>query len=271
MPVTEKSAGARGTPRYTSAIVTGASSGIGAAFARALAREGTHLVLVARRAERLQSLARELSRSHGVDVEPLPLDLSRAEASSSLAARIEARPPDLLVNNAGFARYGAFTDLPLGPQLELVDVNVRALVELSHAFVRGARARGRGALVQVASTAGYVPVPYEAVYAASKCFVLHFGEALWEELRGTGVRVLTLCPGFTETEFAGVAGLPPKVVLQHGITPEAVVETALAALQRGSPTVVHGQGTKLAGALGRVAPRRLVLRLVGAWMRRGLP
>ena len=215
MPVSERSARARRTPRYASAIVTGASSGIGAAFARALAREGTALVLVARRAERLQSLARELTFAHGVDVEPLPLDLARAEATAALAARIDARPPELLVNNAGFACYGAFADLPVGPQLAVVDVNVRALVALSHTFVRAARARGHGALVQVASTAGYAPMPYEAVYAASKGFVIHFGEALWEELRGTGVRVLTLCPGFTETEFAGVAGLPPKVVLQR--------------------------------------------------------
>lgn len=256
---------------FESAVVTGASSGIGAAFARALAARGTReLLLVARSKPRLEALAGELERAHGARAPVFECDLTRAEERSRLAMRLAQSPPDLLVNNAGFGLYGPFAELPLESQLAMLEVNVLALVQLSHAYVRAALARGGGTLVQVASTAGSVPMPYEAVYASSKSFVIHFGEALWEEMRGTPVRVLTLCPGFTETDFARTAGLPERVVLQHGVTPDAVVRTALRALARRDPSVVHGASTGVAGWLGRVAPRRVALRVVGAWMRRGL-
>jgi short-subunit dehydrogenase len=262
-----------GKPRrtYAAAVVTGASSGIGAAFARRLAAGGTRrLVLVARRAERLEALAHELRAAHDVQCEVFRCDLARAPEVALLAARLASEPIDLFVQDAGSGRYGRFTDLPLAPQLESIDLNVRAVVELSHAYLRAALGRGRGALLLVASTAGVAPVPYEAVYAATKSFVIHLGEALCEEVRGTRVVVRTLCPGFTETEFASVAGLPPDVVLQRGVRPDAVAATGLAALERGAPTAFHGRVTRIAGALGRVAPRRLVLRMVGRWMERGL-
>jgi short-subunit dehydrogenase len=254
-----------------SALVTGASSGIGAALARQLAASGTRqLDLVARSGAALEALAAELGARHGVTARAVVCDLSHPDDTAALAARLAAAPPDLLVNNAGFGLYGGFADLPLEPQLAMLEVNVRALVHLSHVYVRAARARGRGSLVLVASTAGFVPMPFEAVYAASKSFVLHLGEALWEELRGTPVRVLTVCPGFTETDFAHVAGLPDRVVLQHGVSPEAVARTTVGALQRRGPSVVHGRSTQVAGALGRAVPRRLLLRILGSWMRRGL-
>jgi short-subunit dehydrogenase len=256
---------------WQSAVVTGASAGIGAAMARALAAQGTrHLLLVARRADRLESLAAELERVEGTRAEVVVGDLTRAADTQALAQRVAAEAPDLFVANAGAGRYGTFDALPIAPQLASIDLNVRALVELSHAYVRAARVRGRGALLLVASTAGCAPVPYEAVYAASKTFVLHFGEALHEELRGSGVEVRTLCPGFTETEFASVAGLPSDVVLQHGVRAEDVARTGLQAFRRRAPVVWHGRRTRLAGLLGRVAPRALVVRVVGRWMRRGL-
>ena len=252
------------------ACVTGASSGIGEAFARALAARGAQLELVARSSARLEALAAELEHAHGATCRVTACDLADRAAVAELARRLEAEPPDLLVNNAGFGCYGPFADRPVEPQLALIDVNMRALVQLSHGFVRGSLRRGGGALLLVASTAGYAPVPFSSTYAASKSFVIHFGEALWEELRGTGVRVLTVCPGFTRTRFAATAGMPRQVEWRRGAAPEAVVATALAALVGGAPTVVHGRITQLAGSLGRVLPRRLVLRVLGAWGRRRL-
>jgi len=262
---------ARRQQSYPDALVTGASSGIGAAFARLLAARGTQrLVLVARRAERLEELAAELRRDHATAVEVHVADLTQPAAVAAVAARIAASPPDLLVNNAGTGQYGAFATLPLAAQLAALDLNVRALVHLSHTYVQVGLRRGHGALLQVASVAGCAPVPYEAVYAASKSFVIHFGEALSEELRGTGVRVRVLCPGFTETEFATAAGLPDVVIVQHGVGADEVAATGLAALERDAPTTVHGRRATIVGNFGRVAPRRLVLRVVGRWMRRGL-
>jgi short-subunit dehydrogenase len=256
---------------YPDALVTGASSGIGAAFARLLAAHGTRrLSLVARRAERLEALAQELRQAHPIEVEVHVADLTRRDQVAALAARIAASPPDLLINNAGTGQFGAFADLPVEAQLAALDLNIQALVQLSHAYVGAALRRGHGALLQVASVAGCAPVPYEAVYAASKAFVIHFGEALFEELRGTGVRVRVLCPGFTDTEFAVAAGLPDVVIVQRGVGPAAVAVSGLAALQRAAPTTAHGRRSGIAGNLGRIAPRRLVLRSVGAWMRRGL-
>jgi uncharacterized protein len=253
-----------------SACVTGASSGIGEAFARALAARGTRLELVARNPERLAGLAGDLRRAHGRDCRVTPCDLTDRDAVAALARRLEAEPPDLLVNNAGFGRYGRFASTPVEPHLGLIDVNVRALVQLSHAFVRGALERGSGALLLVASTAGYAPVPFASTYAASKSFVIHFGEALWEELRGSGVHVVTLCPGFTRTRFAATAGMPDAAHWRRADSPAAVAASGLAALQRGAPTVVHGHVTHLAGTLGRILPRRLVLRVLGVWGRRGM-
>jgi len=258
--------------RFASALVTGASSGIGAALARRLAAAGTRdVVLVARRKERLEALAAELAAQHGTRVRVQACDLGDAAAVRALGDALAAQPPDLLVNNAGFGIFGAFADLGLEAQLACIDVNVRALVGLSHAYVGAARRRGLGALLQVASTAGVAPVAFEAVYAASKAFVIHFSEALAEELRGSGVQVVTLCPGFTETEFAATASLPARVIAQHGVTADDVATVALRALASGrSRTVMHGPATGVAARLGRIAPRGLVIRIVARWMRRGL-
>ena len=256
---------------FAYAIVTGASSGIGAALARRLAAAGTReLLLIARRRERLETLAAELRRStDSIQIEVA--DLTQPEDVRRVAARIAARPPDLLVNNAGVGLYGTFDGLELEAQLAMIDLNVRALVALSHAYVAVVRQRGHGTLLQVASTAGFVPIPYEAVYAATKSFVIQFSEALAEELRDTPLRVVTLCPGFTETEFLQTAGLPDRVVLQRGTSADAVAATALAALGRsGSRIAVHGASSRIAAALAHVAPRFWVVRGVGAWMRRGI-
>jgi short-subunit dehydrogenase len=254
---------------FESACVTGASSGIGAAFARALAARGTRsLDLVARRTDRLEALATEL-RPQLDACRVTPCDLTDAGSVRALAARLEADPPDLLVNNAGVGAYGPFAVLDRQRLLDCVDVNVRAIVELSHAYVRGALPHRRGTLVLVASTVGYAPVPFGAVYAATKAFTLHLGEALWEELRGTGVRVLVVAPGFTRTEFNATASLPRDAVWGKFAEPEAVVAATFAMLGRPRPAFVHGFWNSVGGYLGRALPRRTVLRAVGNWMRRG--
>jgi short-subunit dehydrogenase len=257
--------------RWESALVTGASSGLGTAFARRLAADGTRrLVLVGRDAERLQALAQELASSNGATAEPVVCDLADAAQSGALAARVRESPPDLLVNNAGFGHYGDFERLSIQALAASIDVNVRALVELSHAYVGAMRPRGRGSLLQVASTVAFLPVPYEAVYAASKAFVLSFSEALAEELRGTGIRVRCICPGLVDTQFAARAGLTHQVAPRRGADPARVAATALATFDRGGVTHFDRAALQAAARAARLAPRRMVSRLAGQWMRRGL-
>jgi short-subunit dehydrogenase len=182
---------------------------------------------------------------------------------------VRADPPAVLINNAGAGVYGAFTARPLDPQLASIDLNVRALVALSHAYATACGGRP-GALLLVASTAGFFPVPYETVYAATKAFVIQFGEALAEEWRGSALIVRTLCPGFTATDFARRAGLPARVVLRGAAHANDVAAAGLAALGGRRVTVAHGRWMTLAGAVSALVPRGVARRAAGWWMRRGL-
>jgi short-subunit dehydrogenase len=247
-------------------IVTGASSGIGAAFARALAARGSDLILVARRIDRLDELATELERDHRVRVVPIALDLSRPAAGQALAAEIAARGLTVtgLVNNAGFGTDGSFHEEdPARLQAEIA-VDVANLVDLSRAFIGPLREAGRGILVNVASLAAYQPGPEMAVYSACKAFVLSFTEALWFESRSSGLRVLSLAPGLTRTEFFDdLAGGTYNGSFQ---TPEQVVGTALRTLDRGNrrPSIVSGRGNALASSASRFFSRRRTVLLSGA-------
>ncbi|MFZ0215762.1 MAG: SDR family oxidoreductase, partial [Candidatus Dormiibacterota bacterium] len=220
------------------ALVTGASSGIGAAFARELAARGANLVLVARREDRLQELATELRDAYGVCVEVIPQDLARADAAAAIAGRMTelGREVDLLVNNAGFASYGDVAEADPGRLVDEVTVNCTALVELTRGVLPGMLARGGGAIVNLASTTAFLPVPHMAVYAATKAFVLSFTEALGAEIPRDRVRILALCPGGTETEFFGVAGRDVSFGIRQ--SPAAVASAALLALDRGRPVLV---------------------------------
>jgi short-subunit dehydrogenase len=248
------------------AVVTGASSGIGAAYARALRGRGERLVLVARRADRLASLARELGgEPHALVV---PLDLAAPGAAGGLRGHLAGRGigVDVLVNSAGLGDTAAFEDERPEAIRAMLDVNVRALVELVHAFLPGMRSRGRGRIVNVASNAAFQPVPYLTVYAATKAFVLSFSEGLAEELRGTGVRVQALCPGITATEFLEVAGTHPGLLVTRMpmMTADAVVRASLAGLDRGRVRVVAGWTNRLLGFVAqRLAPRGLARRVAG--------
>jgi short-subunit dehydrogenase len=250
------------------ALVTGASSGIGAAFARALRARGARLALVARRADRLAALASELGGSDGA--EAFPFDLTEADAPARLERALAERGMvvDLLVNNAGLGHTGRFAEAPLPRILEIVDLDLRALVELTRRFLPGMLERGRGGIINVVSTAAFQPVPYLAAYAASKAAVLSFSEALAAELRGSGVRVQTLCPGLTATEFQSVAGTD-RVAFNRtpAVTPETVVAESLAGFDRGRDRVIVGWNNRLVAAAVRVAPRWLARELAGRLFR----
>lgn len=256
-----------GTPDLR-ALVTGASSGIGAAFARALKARGERLILVARRADRLHSLAQELGGEGEATV--LPFDLGQAGSGARLEAAVRERglAVDLLVNNAGFGDSGHFAREDPARLAGMVDLNARAVVELTRAFVPGMIERRRGRIVNVASTAAFQPCPFLAVYAASKAFVLAFTEALHEELAGTGVRVQALCPGLTETEFQQVAHTDH---VPFNKTPamkaEDVVAWSLAGLDRGRLRVIAGWQNRLTVAAQRLVPQTVVRKIAGRMLR----
>ena len=245
------------------ALVTGASSGIGAAFARALAARGQDLVLVARSVAKLEALAVELEAEHGGRAFVLPADLSRSEEVDRILAELAARGTavETLVNNAGFGTHGRLIDLDPAREREEIALNVGALAALTRALLPGMVARGRGAEINVASTAAFQPVPYMATYAATKAFVLSFTEAVAEELRGTGVRALALCPGQTETAFFDQI---EEARVGTARTSEQVVATALRALDHGRVVVVDGLPNALMTVGVRFAPRSLVRRLAAA-------
>lgn len=242
------------------ALVTGASAGIGEAFARELARRGMNLALAARREDRLRALADELSRAHRVRALAFPADLGEPGAPAALWERAAAgREVHLLVNNAGFGLRGSFAELSVGRQAEMVRVNCIAPLELAHRALGHMRGRG-GGIVNVASIAGYQPIPLMAAYAASKAFVITLSEALAEEARGDGVRVVTLNPGPVKTEFQAVAGTEVRERAPGIRTPQQVVEAALRGLEAGGGTVTPGLVNRAATVAVRVAPRSLVLR-----------
>lgn len=246
------------------ALITGASSGIGRAFAHALAQRGMSVVLVARSEERLRALAAELSQRHGIRTEVIPADLSQEDAIRQIQREVQQRGLviDLLINNAGFATNGYFETLSSERDHDQVMVDVTAVVDLTHAFIPALLERSPGAaIINVSSTAGFQPLPYMAVYGASKAFVLSFSQALAEEYRTRGLRVLALCPGATETAFFDVAGEAASFGRRH--TPEQVVATGLRALERGSSVTIDGFFNTLGAQLTRFFPRRFIARMAG--------
>ncbi|MHB8670135.1 MAG: SDR family NAD(P)-dependent oxidoreductase [Acidimicrobiales bacterium] len=248
------------------ALVTGASSGIGRAFATALAARHHDLVLVARTEARLKELAGELSGAHGVQAEVLVADL----ADDDDLARVETRvsrsedPVDLLVNNAGFGSGGRFVELPLAGEDGQIRLNVLALMRLTHAALPGMVERRHGGVINVSSLGSFQPTPGFATYGATKAFVTSFSEALHEELRGTGVRVMAVCPGLTRTEFHERAKLGEVAAPGFAwMTAEDVARTALAAYDRGRALSVPGAGNLAVAWMTRLFPRAAVRRLSG--------
>ena len=250
------------------ALVTGASSGIGEQFARQLAKQGSHLVLVARSESKLESLASELRKMHGIKVEVISMDLSKEGAPSDLYQKCRLLKVDieLLINNAGFATHGLFEEVSGERQHEEVMLNVAAVVDMTHLFLPDMLRRRSGAVINVASTAGFQPLPYMAVYGATKAFVLSFTQALWFENRNRGIKFFALCPGSTDTSFFNVVGAEEASVGKKD-TPERVVEVALRALKEGKVYVVPGVQNYLGAQLSRFITRKQSLRLVGSMLR----
>jgi short-subunit dehydrogenase len=258
------------TPRPL-ALVTGASAGIGLELARQLAADGHDLVLVARRGDALERLAAELRAAHGIAAHVWPADLGDPQAPRQLQARADAEclAVDVLVNNAGYGALGAFAELPADRQLGILDVNMRALTELTHRFLPGMRARRRGHILIVASLAGFLPGPYMAVYYASKAYLLSFALALADELAGSGVTVTCLCPGSTTTEFQAVAGMTAarRLARLRPMTAGSVARIGYRGLMRGRRLVVAGWKNRLGALAIRCVPRTVLSRVV-AWLQR---
>ncbi|MFP4206568.1 MAG: SDR family NAD(P)-dependent oxidoreductase [Spirochaetaceae bacterium] len=245
--------------------MTGASSGIGLELSRTLASERFDLVLVARRAEQLEALASELRRRHAVDVLVIPTDLARRSAATDVHRTVTAAgyEVEVLVNNAGFATYGAFHQAELSRELAMIEVNVAALVELTHLFLPAMVDRGFGRIMNVASTAAFQPGPLMAGYFATKAFVLHFSEAVAAELEGTGVTVTALCPGPTETAFQPRAGMEQARLLRYGtMSAREVAKFGYRALLAGKRVAVPGIANRLGTLAPRLLPRSLLTRIV---------
>ncbi len=242
------------------ALITGASGGIGEAFARQLAALGKDLILVARSEDKLAVLAKELRAERGVAVHVVAAGLARPAAASALFEETErlGLEVDLLVNNAGFGKAGQFTELPFEAQADMVRLNVNAVMELARLYLPAMRRRKRGGVINLGSTASFQPVPNMAVYGATKAFVLSLSEALAQEVRGDGVTVMALCPGATATGFQATAGVWEQ---DRGAMPgpDEVVAQALRAFEQGRGYFVHGALNKITAVVARLAPRRFVL------------
>jgi uncharacterized protein len=253
----------------STALITGASSGIGAALARELAGRGHGVTLVARTEEKLRALADELARAHGVRAEVVACDVTDPAARDRLAEAVEAAglKVAVLANNAGWGTYKPFVDVPRERLLDEVRLNTEAVVDLTARYLPGMVQRGQGAVLVTASTAAFQPLPGNAVYAAGKSFALSFAEALHQETRGTGVTVTALCPGPVESGFQDASGAHdfasglPKPLWR---TPEQVAGAAVKGLESGKRVVVPGAPNRILGAVGRLSPRAVVIRVMDA-------
>jgi short-subunit dehydrogenase len=249
------------------ALVTGASAGIGEEFARQLAARGHDLVLVARDRARLEALAKELSDAHGANAEVLPADLTNGEQLAVVEER--ARSVDMLINNAGYGTFGNFHELDLSVETRQVHLNVLALMRLTHAAAGGMAARGRGAILNVSSLAGFQPGPMNATYSATKAFIISFTEAVHEEMKGTGVSVSVLCPGFTHTAFQERANAPasgvPGFMWQNA--PE-VAQAGLDGVAKNKAIIIPGQLNKVLGTFSNMTPHAVTRRMGAAVLKR---
>jgi len=245
-------------------IITGASQGIGACFAEALAQRGKNLILVARTRDKLETLAASLRDKFGVRVEVLVKDLALAPSAAEVAAHCVGFCVNGLINNAGFGLGDEFASEPLDRVIEMLNLNIVTLTTLTHLLIPDLR-KNRGVIVNVASTAAFQPVPYMAVYAASKAYVLHWSEALHVELHAEGIYVLTLCPGATKTGFFRAADIDVAELRFPVQPPEAVVRTALRAWDSRRALAISGWKNRFL-VLGRFAPRWMLVRVSAAMM-----
>jgi len=252
---------------HSTCLITGASSGIGAEIARALARRGYGVTLTARREQRLDELAEELTAEHGVRAETLAVDVSDEGGRGRLTRELEARDlrVDVLINNAGYGSGGAFVELEGGKEVAMVRTNLEAVVALSSAYLPEMVRRGLGAILNVASLIAFQPVPFQATYGATKAAVLSFTDALHEELRGTGVTATAICPGPVRTEFGeagGFGGADDRIPSFLWLSAKKVAEDAVSGLEKGERVLVPGPVNQVAALYGQHLPRAILLPLV---------
>lgn len=253
--------------KYT--LITGASSGIGEAFARRLAREGHNLILVARSEWKLRSICEELKNKHDVDAQFVAIDLSQPGADRALydETTLRGNAVEMLINNAGFGSAGDFANLNVEHELEMIELNCRSLVGLTHRYLQAMRQRSSGAVINVSSAAGFQPIPFMATYAATKAFVSSFSEAIAEENAPFGIHVLTLCPGSTDTKFFESANIDRPIQVKGQQTVEQVVDTAMKALKTRKRKVVSGLANKIGALMGWVVPNAISSRVMGKALR----
>ncbi len=253
-------------------LITGASSGIGEAFARRLARENHNLVLVARSEERLSAICDELMSKHDITAHYIAIDLNDYKADKRLFKETSHHGLEVnwLINNAGFGSMGDFVQLELENELEMISLNVMALVAITQRYLRSMRENSGGTIINVSSAASFQPIPYMATYSASKAFVTSFSEAIAEENRAYGIRIMALCPGPTETRFFDAAEIDSPLNLKGMQSPEEVVEAALSGIKRGKINVVSGWTNYFGAKLGTFTPNRLVTKVVGKMIRSNL-
>jgi uncharacterized protein len=250
-------------------LITGASSGIGEAFARRLAADGHDLVLVARSEKLLHELCDELMLRHKITAHYVALDLTEPDSDAKLLeeTRRHGFEVEWLINNAGFGSVGDFARLGLARELEMIDLNVRALVALTHRYLAEMRERQRGTIINVSSAAGFQPIPFMATYAATKAFVTSFSEAIAEENRPYGIRVLALCPGSTKTNFFAASQIDRPIQVKGQQTVEQVVDTALSALKSGKTTAVSGLANYVGTLFGGYLPHKVTTRVLAKALR----
>lgn len=246
-------------------LITGASSGIGEEFAKLLAADGATLILTARSEEKMQTLANSLGESYNVDVHVFPGDLSLPKTPQQVFNQIQKAglKVDVVINNAGFGKWGRFEDFDLETYQKMCNLNINAVVALTHLFLPGMLAKGDGGFINVASTAGFQPMPFFATYGATKSFVINFSEALWVEYKNRGIIVTCLCPGGTQTNFHDVSQMDPKKLVALE-TPEKVAKAGLQAFLKGRLNVISGMKNYLLANSTRFGPRKMVVKITEA-------
>ncbi len=256
------------TFRDKTILITGASSGIGEAFAKLLGAEGADLILTARTKDKLQQLAEELSGKHDVTTHVVPGDLSKQETAVLLYDKIQKAglDVDVVINNAGFGKWGHFHSVDYSTHQEMCNLNINSLLSLTHLFLPGMLKKGDGGFINVASTAGFQPVPFFTTYSATKSFVLNFTEALWVEYKNQGVTFTCLCPGATETKFHDRANADrDKLGTLEPV--EKVVKLGMSAFLKGQPTVISGMKNYLLANSSRFVPRKLVAKITAGMVK----
>lgn len=251
-------------------LITGASSGIGLSFAHLLAKQGSNLILVSRHQEQLEQIASELTKQHGIVTHVIAADLAEHNAAQKLFAKTQKLnlSVDILINNAGFGKWGDFLQFDTATYDSMLNLNIITLTDLCHVYLPQMLEKKDGGIINVASTAAFLPIPYSSVYAASKAYVLSLSEALYGEYSSQGINVLALCPGGTNTNFAAVADPTVDVTNSFNASPDTVAQDALDAFSKNKPYIVSGWRNYFGSLLPRFLPRKTTISLIGTFWKK---